>query len=206
MMHFLGYWICWIGFRLFYRIRIEGRENILAAKDRGGLLLAANHTSYFDPPLVGTSYGRKIFYLARKTLFEGTFSWLLPKLNAIPVDQERPDFTSLKRIVKELRSGEQVLIFPEGERSMEGGILPGQPGVGLVIAKAGVPVLPVRVTGAYEAFPRGQKWPSPFRRITVRFGEIIEFSEEELAAKGRDGYQNLADRVMDAIGAIPEPG
>ena len=206
MLYWIGYWLAWFLFHVLFRLRVVGKDKIRTAHKHGGVLIACNHTSYFDPPMVGVAYGKKTAFLARKTLFKkGFFGWLYPRLNAIPVDQERADFTSLKRIIKELRKGNPVLIFPEGRRSPDGELVEAEAGVGLVIAKAKVPVLPMRAFGAFEAYPRDAKWPKWFTKITICAGDLIEFDEEELAAKGREGYQALADRVMAGIAKIEQP-
>ncbi len=206
MWYWIGYSLSWVWFRLFFRLRVVGMGRIRDSWERGGVLIACNHTSYFDPPMVGVAYRKKTAFLARKTLFKkGFFGWLYPRLNAIPVDQERPDFTSLKRIIKELRDGNPVLIFPEGQRSEDGRLLDAQPGVGLVIAKTRAPVLPVRAYGAYEAYPRGARWPKLFTRITLCVGEMIEFGDGELEVRGKEGYQKVADKVMAGIAAIDGP-
>ncbi|MEC7225044.1 MAG: lysophospholipid acyltransferase family protein [Verrucomicrobiota bacterium] len=187
-------------------MRIVGKKKIKESWKEGGVLIVANHASYFDPPVVGVSYGKKTAFLARKTLFKkGFFGWLYPKLNAIPVDQDGPDMSSLKRIIKELKNGNPVLIFPEGQRSVDGTILPGEAGVGLVIAKSKAPVLPMRIFGAFEAFPRGAKIPKFFTKITVSVGDMITFDEDQLKTKTRESYQNLSDCVMNAIAKIEKP-
>ncbi|MEC7637757.1 MAG: lysophospholipid acyltransferase family protein [Verrucomicrobiota bacterium] len=187
-------------------MRIVGKKKIKESWKEGGVLIVANHASYFDPPVVGVSYGKKTAFLARKTLFKkGFFGWLYPKLNAIPVDQDGPDMSSLKRIIKELINGNPVLIFPEGQRSVDGKILPGEAGVGLVIAKSKAPVLPMRIFGAFEAFPRGAKIPKFFTKITVSVGDMITFDEDQLKTKTRESYQNLSDCVMNAIAKIEKP-
>ena len=206
MWYWIGYCLAWLFFHLGFRLKVVGKDRVREAWKHGGVLIACNHTSYFDPPVVGVAYRKKVAFLARKTLFKkGFYAWLYPRLNSIPVDQERPDFTSLKRIIKELREGRPVLIFPEGQRTTTGEMLEAQPGVGLVIAKAKVPVLPVRIFGAFEAYPRGAKRPKWFTKVKLNIGELFEFTEEELAAKGREGYQALADRVMAEIAKIEEP-
>lgn len=203
MWYWIGFSLAWLLFRLFFRLRVVGRGNIRASWERGGVLIACNHTSYFDPPVVGVAYGKKTTFLARKSLFKkGLPGWIYPRLNAIPVDQDRPDFTSLKRIIKELREGNPVLIFPEGQRTLNGELLDAEAGVGLVIAKARVPVLPMRIFGAHEAYPPGAKIPRFFTRITLCCGEMFEFSDEDLDIKGREAYQAIADRVMKEIAGI----
>ena len=206
MWYWIGFTLSFIIFRCFFLLKVIGKDKIRESWNHGGVLLVANHTSYLDPPIVGVSYGKKTAFLARKTLFKkGFFAWLYPKLNAIPVDQGGADMGSLKRIIKELKSGNPVLIFPEGQRSESGEMLKGEAGVGLVIAKSKAPVLPVRIFGAYEAFPRGSKFPKLFTRITINVGDMIKFGEDELKTKTREGYQSLSDRVMDSIAVIKKP-
>ncbi len=206
MWYWIGFTLSLLFFRCFFLLRIVGKKKIKESWKEGGVLIVANHASYFDPPVVGVSYGKKTAFLARKTLFKkGFFGWLYPKLNAIPVDQDGPDMSSLKRIIKELKNGNPVLIFPEGQRSVDGKISPGEAGVGLVIAKSKAPVLPMRIFGAFEAFPRGAKIPKFFTKITVSVGDMITFDEDQLNTKTRESYQKLSDCVMNAIARIEKP-
>lgn len=194
------YWLGWMSFGAAYRtlfgLRIEGRENLIT---EGPVLVAANHQSFLDPPLVGNLYHEEMFFLARKTLFVGLGKWLYKQWNAIPVDQDRPDMASLKTMVKLLHQGEKVLVFPEGERSESGALGTAQPGIGLIVAKAGVKVQPVRIRGAIDALPRGSS-RIKFARIVMTVGPAIDFSGE--AYKGKDGYQKIADRIMAEIAAL----
>lgn len=194
------YWLGWMSFGAAYRtlfgLRIEGRENLIT---EGPVLVAANHQSFLDPPLVGNLYHEEMFFLARKTLFVGLGKWLYKQWNAIPVDQDRPDMASLKTMVKLLHQGEKVLVFPEGERSESGALGTAQPGIGLIVAKAGVKVQPVRIRGAIDALPRGSS-RIKFARITMTVGPAIDFSGEDY--KGKDGYQKIADRIMAEIAAL----
>lgn len=181
--------------KAFFSLRTVNHEKLI--QDRG-VLIVANHESYFDPPFIGVAFRDAIYYLARKTLFRSVGGWLYPKLNAVPVDQERPDMTSLKNIIKLLKNDQTVLLFPEGERTMTGELGAAQAGVGLIISKARVPVQPVRIIGAMKALPRGS---GKMKRhpIKVVVGDPIEFTAEELNGKGRDAYQLIADRVMAEI-------
>ena len=111
--------------------------------------------------------------------------------------------SALKTVIKLIRRGECTVVFPEGARTLDGAIQPAQPGLGLIIAKTLAPVVPMRIFGAYEAFPRGGK-PHPFRRITLVVGEPIRFTEADLAGEGgRPLYQRLSERVLERIVAIP---
>ena len=168
------------------------------------MLIASNHESFLDPPLVGIAYDEEVHYLARKTLFRGFFKWLYTRWNAVPVDQDRPDMSSLKRIIKILRSGERVVVFPEGARTLDGELGPAGAGVGLIAAKSRAVVQPMRIFGARECLPRGSG-RLKFHPITIVVGDPIDFTTEELAVKGRDGYQVISDRIMAEIAALRLP-
>lgn len=195
------YWFGWMAFGAAYRslfgLRIEGQENLIT---EGPVLVACNHESFLDPPLIGNVYQDEMYFLARKTLFVGFGAWLYPRWKAIPVDQDRPDMASLKTIIRLLHQGERVLVFPEGERTETGELGRAQPGIGLIAVKAGVPIQPLRIRGAYEALPRGS---SRLRRsrISVTIGKPVVLPPE-LLAQGKDGYQPIADHIMAAIAAL----
>jgi 1-acyl-sn-glycerol-3-phosphate acyltransferase len=185
--------------RLLFRYRIIHRERL---PETGGIILAANHQSYFDPPLVGICSRRPVYYLARKTLMEWPFfGRLFPDMNVIPVDRGGNDMSALKTVIRKIRDGEGVVLFPEGTRSPDGKLQPAQAGVGLVIAKTLAPVVPMRIFGSYEAFPRGSKGVK-FHPIRVVVGEPIAFTKADVGAGERDDYQRLSQRVMDAIGRL----
>jgi 1-acyl-sn-glycerol-3-phosphate acyltransferase len=197
------YWFCYhlikLAGRVFFRLRIVHRERMI---NHGPVILASNHESYLDPPLVGSVSDRAIFFLARKTLLAGPFfGWLLPKLNVIPVDQEGNDRSALKALIRILRAGDGTLVFPEGERTLDGRLRPPLPGLGFVIAKTLAPVVPMRIFGAREAWPRGSARVR-FCRITVVVGEPIHFTAADLQPPEKDLYVRLSQRVMDAIAAL----
>lgn len=120
---------------------------------------------------------------------------------AIPIDQENPDAASLKHVIRLLKSGKRVLVFPEGSRTPDGKIHDGMGGIGLILSKTKVPVQPLRISGAYEAFPIGARFPR-LRPVTVTVGDPIPFTPTELNAKGKDAYQHLTDKIMDAIRSL----
>jgi 1-acyl-sn-glycerol-3-phosphate acyltransferase len=195
----------WIGYhfsrllaRLFFRFRILHRERMIQS---GPVILAMNHQSYFDPPLAGNTCDRAIYFLARRSLLNlPVLRWLLPKLNVIPVNQEAIDRSALKTLIQTIKAGNGALVFPEGSRTPDGRLHPGLPGVGLVIAKTLAPVVPMRIFGAYEAWPIGGKIrPHP---ITLVVGNPIHFSTTDLSEAGKDAYTRLSQRVMDAIAAL----
>lgn len=170
-----------------------------------GLLIVSNHVSFLDPPFIGGAFKEPLFYFARKTLFDHPVAnFLYTRVNAIPVNQDKPELSALKLVINLLKDGERVLIFPEGERTLDGKLkTEGEPGVGMIVCKANVPVLPVRLFGPEKALPRGSK---KLKRhpVTLAVGEPVALddlvNDETLSPKER--YQAIANRIMGAIGSL----
>ena len=196
--YWFGYHLSRILAKTFFRFRILHRERMIQS---GPVILVSNHQSYFDPPLAGNVSDRAIYFLARRNLlYVPVLGWVLPKLNVIPVDQEGVDRSALKGIIKVLKRGECALVFPEGERTLDGRLQPALPGLGLIIARTLAPVVPIRIFGAHETLPRGGGFH--FHPITVVVGEPIYFSVADLHPRDKDLYGRLSQRVMDAIAAL----
>ena len=189
--------------RLFFTMRVVHPERMI---ENGPLIIAVNHSSFVDPPLAGICSSRAVYYLARKNLLQWPFFGpLFPDMNVIPVERDGNDMSALREVIKKVREGNGVVLFPEGTRSKDGHLQPARAGIGLVIAKTMAPVLPVRIFGAYEAFPKGSKLPS-FGPITIVIGRPIHFTIDDIEPTTRETYQQLSDRVMEAIGALTIDG
>jgi 1-acyl-sn-glycerol-3-phosphate acyltransferase len=200
-VYFLGHRFFREVSRGLFSLTVLGKEHIDFA---GPALITSNHVSYLDPPFIGSAFDEDICFLARKSLFRFAIShWILTRWQAIAVDRDRPDPGSLKTVLRRLKEGKKVIIFPEGTRSPDGSLLPGEPGVGMLIAKAGVPVLPVRIFGAHRALPRDKKLPQP-ARITIAFGKPWTCDPAMLNDSGKDRYQRIADEVMRRISELQE--
>jgi 1-acyl-sn-glycerol-3-phosphate acyltransferase len=197
----LGYTISKVVAKLGFRLRTYGRENLI---EDGPAILASNHASYLDPPLVGVCCRKDVYFLARKSLFERpVIGRLIAQLNTVPVDRDRGDVGAVRAMIKLLKSGNRVLVFPEGTRSKDGNLQPARAGVGLLIAKSLAPVVPVRVFGSYAALPRSGG--IRFVPITVIIGKPLFFTKQDLGTDERAAYQVLSDRVMAAIAALEMP-
>jgi 1-acyl-sn-glycerol-3-phosphate acyltransferase len=200
----LPYRIGWLLFnalaRGFYDYRVVGRERL--AEVPGGALLVCNHASFFDPPLVGLAFDEEIHYLARKSLMSNRLAGVVyDAWNSIPVDQDKPDMSGLRTVIRTLKKGGKVLIFPEGSRTEDGALLPGEPGTGLIVAKAGVPVIPMRLFGTREALPRHAAFPRP-SQITLVIGEPWHYDPAKYQAEGKDLYKAISDELMMRIAEI----
>lgn len=192
--YLLGYSLSKAIARTFFHYRVVGAEHLI---EEGPCIVAANHCSYLDPPLVGIAFRRGIHYLARKSLLEWPILGpIFPELNVIPVDQKNADRSALMGAIRVIREGGAVLIFPEGTRSPDGQLQPGQPGIGMIAAKTGAPILPARITGSYEAFPRSDSGRGiKAVPITITFGPALRFG----TVVGREDYAQIAASIMDAI-------
>lgn len=205
----LFYRSCWhiarVLFRGFYRWQIEGVENVPLT---GSVILAANHVSYIDPPLIGAALLRPIYFLARSTLFSNPLmGWLIRTLHALPVDRDGGAGSGLKAVLDLLKQGDGIILFPEGTRSVDGAIQKARAGIGLTVIKSKAPVVPVRLVGVHETWPRHQKLPRP-GPIVILFGKPLDFSALSVEAETCDRirlkaiYQQVSDEIMNAIATL----
>jgi 1-acyl-sn-glycerol-3-phosphate acyltransferase len=205
--YYFWYTLSKITARLFFSFRVLHPERLI---EEGPLILASNHQSYFDPPLVGICSRRGVYYLARKTLLQiPLLGKLLPHINVILVDRDGNDMSALKAVIRTVKAGNGVVLFPEGTRSPNGQLQQGKAGIGLVIAKTRAPVQPMRIFGSFEAFPKGSGKITA-APITVVIGEPIRFTPQELDPANHGGderalYQWLSNRVMEAIASLQLP-
>ncbi len=170
-------------FTVWFRYRAQGMEHL---PDRGALLLI-NHQSFLDPMLVGLPLRRPVSYLARENLFRvPVIGWLLKRTYVMPISRETAGTESLRESLRRMEHGFLVGIFPEGTRSQDGGLRTLKPGFVALIRRATVPVIPVAVAGAYEAFPRGAWLPRP-SRIRIVYGSPMDPTRlAELCLPGRE--------------------
>lgn len=196
----------WALFKVWLRTKVVGKENVPM---RGGLLVVANHASYLDPPLVGVSMPRRVWFMARSTLFKNRlFGAVIAGLGSFPVeravDREGAggsggggDIKAIRTVLDQLDRGHPVLLFPEGARSASGAMQPFQRGVAVLLKRSKCPVLPVAISGVYEAWPRGKK-PRLFpKRVVIRFGEAI--AHDDLL---KDGGEAAVKRLEGVIGGM----
>ncbi len=140
----------------------------------GGLLMLSNHQSFLDPPILGCKLHRPIASLGKSELFAWKpFAWSIRQLNAFPVKQGKSDVGAMKESIRLLKAGWLLNVFPEGGRTRDGNLQPAQKGAGLMVRRAGVPVIPAVIDGSYEAWPIQNKLPRP-RKIRVLYGEPAE--------------------------------
>jgi len=198
-------WTVGIWLKLWLRLEAHGTENVPAT---GGCVLASNHVSYLDPAVVvcGLRH-RNVRFMARDTLFAGRFrNWFFHAIRCVPLDRTRGDVAALRKGINILKAGEVLGVFPEGTRSHDGNLHPAKGGIGFMIAKAGVPTVPVYVQGTFEALPRDAR-KIKRTRVRVYYGSPIPFEEITALGDGKDVYQRVGELVMSRIAALrPVPG
>ena len=188
-------------FEMFIRIcfspKFYGRDNVPDSP----YIVVANHVSLLDPPLAGIACKKNdLDFMAKKELFDkpilGTWT---RNVNCIRVDRDSNSIQSLKEVISRLKKGRSVGIFPEGTRSEDGDIKEAKRGVGFMIHKGKVPVIPVYIEGSNEALPKkgGLKFGA---RINVIVGKPIQYNELDLPdGSKKDKYEFITNTVMDKI-------
>jgi len=168
-------------FVTLFGIRVYHAERL---PREGGVLVVSNHQSYLDPILVAVGMPRPFQPMARESLFRvAPFRWLIRSLYAFPVRRGTADFGAVREALRRLRAGAVVLMFPEGTRTRDGSIEPLQGGPVTVALRGGVPIVPMVIDGAFEAWPRTQMLPWP-HRVRVVCGTPVW--PDEAAAKEPD--------------------
>ncbi len=197
-------WACQLLFAYYFRLRIFGGAYV---PRQGGALLVCNHQSFLDPVLAAVGLPRECDFVARDTLFrQPLFAALIRYLNAIPIKRGEADVGAIKETIRRLRDGRAVVVFPEATRTATGAVAPMQPGTALIARKVRVPMIPTRIDGAFEAWPRQSKYPLPCA-IRVAYGapltpaDLQSLSDEEAIAEVRRRILALAPRQQ----AEPRP-
>ncbi len=192
--------IFFVMFKILFGYRIAGRENV---PKTGPVILASNHASFLDPPLVGSALWRRVNFVARDTLFNRPWKkFILDRWKAFPINRDRLDKTTLTDIMNRLKRGEPVCLFPEGTRSLDENFLPGKAGIGMIVSIAKVPVVPVYINGSYKTMGKEHKVLKP-TEISVTFGKPMDFSALD-GKRGHERYQLIADAIMEEIKKLKE--
>jgi len=183
-------------FRLYFRIRCEGIDNLPPA---GPYLLAPNHVSMLDWAFISYFLPYLVRFVVDRSFYEVPVLGFWLRVNgAIPIRTGRPDARALRLAHQVLEAGEALIVFPEGAISQTGRPMRAQPGITSLAAATGTPILPVAVRGAFEAFPRSRRLPRP-RAVTVVFGRPLA---PPPAAVDRADRQAHADALMARITAL----
>ncbi|RXK56986.1 1-acyl-sn-glycerol-3-phosphate acyltransferase [Oleiharenicola lentus] len=186
-----------------FRGEVAGTENF---PTDGPFLIASNHASHLDPPFVGSHVPRQMRFFARKSLWNNRMlGWWMNQVETIPVERDSGDIGAIKRVLQALAENRAVVLFPEGTRSQDGQLQKPKPGVGLMACKTGVPVVPCRLFGSFEAFGKGTSIPRFGTPVSIVFGPPIPASDYDDPKAGKARYELAAQRIMDRIAALSAP-
>lgn len=187
--------ILWALCKVFFRLRLEGREH---EPTRGPFIVAANHASAIDPPIVGIALKHQAAYMAKHELLHTpVLGPLLRSVGVFPVRRGEPDRKAIRRSLEVLDSGGVLVMFPEGTRSPDGRLQAPEPGAAMIALRTGAPVLPAVVINSHRILPKRARWPS-LLQVTVRFGPPLTVPKIE----GRLDHETLEEwgrRIIEAI-------
>lgn len=179
-------------FKTVFRWNVLGQQNI---PQQGGVVVAANHISLWDPPVLGTAVVRPFHFMAKEELFRNPLlRWLIVKLNAFPVKRGMADRNAIRSAIEILQSGGVLGVFPEGTRSKDGKLGKAEPGVAMIAMKAGVPIVPAAVIGTNRFGAAEGMLP----QFTIRFGKPI------IPPQGKADKETLEQLTQQMMHAIEE--
>ncbi len=191
MIYFIGYRILWLLARGVFCLKTYGRRNL---PQKGKVIIAPNHMSYLDPPIVGVAVRREIYSLGKKGLFRiSLFGKILKAINVLSIKRGGASGSSLKKVIECLNRGEGVVVFPEGTRSRDGNIGKAKRGIGLLVVKAKAPVLPVLIEYNYNFFN--------FKSVKVKFGKLLYYNN---FPENKESYETISNDIIKQIKKLKE--
>jgi len=200
IFYFGVYWITRLYFTLFFRLKVYGREHFRP----GAAIIAANHASNLDPPVVSISCPQEVHFLAKESLFrKPILGFLIRHLNSHPVSRDAADVQTFKLIISLLQQGQKVILFPEGKRTPDGELQPIERGLSFLAIKAHCSIQPVYLQGTFAAWPKGRRFPKFFGKITCVFGSPIRWDEFEGLDK-KVAEKKINDRMSDSLRALKD--
>jgi 1-acyl-sn-glycerol-3-phosphate acyltransferase len=199
-VHVFMYVVLHVVLPLYFRYRVRGRKNIPRS---GPVLIVVNHASHLDPLLIGAVCFRRMFrYMGKEDLWGASkpFRFMMENLGAFPVRRGAADRDALRYATDLLAAGQALVVFPEGTRTRDGRIGEAQPGVAMILSKhPDVPILPLRIDGAFEAFGCGQRFPAP-HRIAIAIGPTFTLAHKFREKTSRKQlYREIGEEVIERI-------
>lgn len=178
--------------KLYFRLETHGAENLPKS---GGVLLVPNHASNLDPTTIACLLPRQVHFLAKEELFTGILGKFLPKVNAHPLKRSGIDRAAIRLCRDLLKQGHVLMLFPEGQRTKDGELLPPKPGAALIAAQARMPLVPAYIDGSLEAMPTGAAWIKP-KKIRVFIGKPFVLEDIDVATMPKKEFYDMAGLLI----------
>ncbi|NQT95759.1 MAG: 1-acyl-sn-glycerol-3-phosphate acyltransferase [Candidatus Omnitrophica bacterium] len=197
------YWIVrhavFILTKILCRLEVSGSENI---PEYGRFIMASNHCSHLDPPIIVSSVLRKMHFLSKAELFRGKFfEGFFKGCNCIKLDRNGIGRSALKEGVKVLQRGRGLALFPEGRRSLDGNMGAGKGGVAVFAFASNAPVFPVYIEGSRRALPPKSAIIRLFK-VRVRIGKAFYAPKDFDKSNRKQAYQEFTERIMREISQL----
>lgn len=184
--------------KLFYHHKVYGKKHL----PKGGGIIASNHCSFFDPPILGISCPQEVHFLARESLFHfRPFGWLIRQLKTHPVAKGKENVATFKKACELINSGKKVAIFPEGKRSLTGELQKGQAGAGMLVMRTHCIVVPTYIHGTYAIWNSSRRFPHLRGKTACVFGSPLDFSYLDSMDK-KEAQQKIAETIMQSISGL----
>lgn len=188
--------------RTFFKLLFRNKVYRAGPLYKKAAIIAPNHTSFFDPPVVSASWPEDVHFLASDYLFKvPILKTMISNLNAHSVTRGSADLAAIRTVCSILDKGNKVIIFPEGSRSRDGKIGPIKPGIGLIVTKSKCAVIPTYVHGTFDAWGKHRKFPKLWGRTAVVFGTPILYEEFE-GMDRKEAQQAIISRVDSSLHAL----
>lgn len=188
----------WLIAKMFYRHKVYGLEHFYPR----GAVIAANHTSFLDPPLLSISWPEEVHFLARESLFhKRLFGRFIRAINAHPVSGDVTDIGVFRTICGLLSDGKKIVLFPEGGRSLDGHLRQIKPGIGMLAMRTKSAIIPTYLKGPYEIWNRTRKFPKIFGKTICVFGSPICWETYKYLSK-REAQEAIASQFIKSVEAL----
>jgi 1-acyl-sn-glycerol-3-phosphate acyltransferase len=196
MLYWIAHVLVYTLAKLFLRMRVVGVENV---PQDGGVIIAANHMSYLDIPLLGCALRRRADFVGKSELFRNPIvGFLFRKLGGFPIKRGSVDRSALVEAERRLKAGRLVVFYPEGRRSEDGRLQRPKPGIGMVAVRAKAPIIPALIEGTGQILPK-RSWRLRFHPVVIRFGPPLDPSQFEDIDQGKPTYTKISQAVMEGI-------
>jgi len=184
--------------RVFYRLRVSGKEKL---PKKGPFILSPNHQSFLDGPVVASQIPwrlfKDMFYVGTSEIFgKGLLNFLGRTFRLVPVDPDSNLVTAMRAGALGLKQGKSLVLYPEGERSIDGAPKKFKKGAAILSAHLSVPIYPVALDGFHDAWPRGRKFPR-LSKLRVRFGDPIE--PPAAGKNSEETYKQLTEKLRGRV-------